>query len=57
MNSWTPVMIIVLGYAAGLYFQNKRLDDFRDGLYKYLDAKFKAVEDRLEKLERAGTRK
>jgi hypothetical protein len=44
-------VIIVLGYAAGLYFQNKRLDDFRDGLYKYLDTKFKAVEDHLEKLE------
>jgi hypothetical protein len=35
----------------GLYFQNKRLDDFKEGLYKYLEAEFGAIKDRLSKLE------
>jgi hypothetical protein len=59
LNNWGPVVIIILGYIIGFYFQNKRLDDFKEGLYKYLDAKFesinirlKAVEDRLDKVEK-----
>jgi len=52
LNNWGPISIVILGYVIGLYFQNKRLDDFKEGLYKYLDAKFKSLEDRLEKVEK-----
>jgi chaperonin cofactor prefoldin len=59
LNSWTPVAIIVIGYVIGFYFQNNKLADFKDGLYRYIDAKFetvnirlKAIEDRLDKIEK-----
>lgn len=51
LNNWAPVAVIIIGYVVGLYFQNKRLDDFKEGLYRYLDARFKAIEDRLDKIE------
>lgn len=42
-NNWGPAIVIILGYVIGLYFQirgiesvNKRLDDFKEALYKYL---------------------
>ena len=44
MNNWTGIAIVIFGYAVGLYFQNKRLDDFKEGLYKYLDEKFKNID-------------
>lgn len=52
MNNWTAIAVIIVGYAVGLYFQNKRIDDFKEGLYHYLDAKFGALEARVEKLEK-----
>ena len=58
LNTWGPVVLIILGYVLGLYFQqrgldamNKRLDDFKEGLYKYLGAEFGAIKERLSKLE------
>jgi hypothetical protein len=47
VNNWTGVAVIVIGYAVGLYFQNKRIDDFKEGLYRFLDAKFATIEARL----------
>jgi hypothetical protein len=51
VNNWTGVAVIVIGYAVGLYFQNKRLDDFKEGLYRFLDAKFAAIDARLTAIE------
>ena len=55
---WAATAVIVLGYIVGFYFQNKRLDDLRsevnhrfDDLIRYIEARFKAVEDRLDRLE------
>ena len=42
-NNWGPAAIIILGYVVGLYFQNKRLDDFKEGLYKYLGSEFESI--------------
>jgi len=54
MNNWTGIAVVILGYAVGLYFQNKRIDDLK----LYIDAKFETVnlrltliEQRLDKLE------
>jgi hypothetical protein len=47
MNNWTGVAVIIAGYAVGLYFQNKRIDDFK----LYIDAKFEAVNLRLSAIE------
>jgi hypothetical protein len=46
-NNWGPAAIIILGYVVGLYFQNKRLDDFKEGLYKYLGSEFKSIDQRF----------
>ncbi|HUI42443.1 MAG TPA: hypothetical protein VL523_10795 [Terriglobia bacterium] len=62
---WAATAVIVLGYIVGFYFQrrdseslNRRIDDLRsdvnhrfDDLIRYIDARFKAVEDRLDRLE------
>jgi uncharacterized protein (DUF2164 family) len=47
MNNWTAVAVIIAGYAVGVYFQNKRIDDLKS----YIDARLKAIEDRLDKIE------
>lgn len=47
LNNWGPIVLVILAYAFGVYLQNRQLDIFKEGLYKYLDAKFKAIEDRL----------
>lgn len=59
LNNWGPVAVIVAGYALGVFFQNRRLDDFQRAvdqrftdLYRYLDVKFATVEERLAKLEK-----
>jgi len=52
MNNWTGIAIVIFGYAVGLYFQNKRLDDFKEGLYKYLDEKFKSIDSKFSELEK-----
>lgn len=51
LNNWGPIVLIILAYAFGVYLQNRQLDIFKEGLYKYLDAKFKAIEDRLSSIE------
>ena len=43
MNNWAEVAVIIAGYAVGLYFQNKRIDNFRLGI----NAKFATIEARL----------
>jgi len=55
LNSWAPVAVIIVGYAVGLYFQNKRLDDFKDGLYRFLDAKFTTIDFKFETIDRRWT--
>lgn len=51
LNNWTPVAVIIFGYAIGLYFQRTWLSDFKESLYKYLDVRLGAIEERLKKLE------
>jgi hypothetical protein len=51
LNNWAPVVVIIFGYAIGLYFQNRRLDDFKEGLYKYLGAEFSRIDTRITGLE------
>ena len=57
-GNWGPAVLIVVGYVLSFYFQNKRLDDFKEALYKYIDVKFetvdvklKAIDDRLKAIE------
>jgi hypothetical protein len=51
LTNWGPVAVIVAGYLLGIYFQNKRLDDFSANLFKFLDAKFEAVDYKLQGLD------
>lgn len=51
INSWGPVVVIIIGYLLANHFQNKRLDDFKSDLYKYFDAKFETINIRLKHLE------
>ena len=58
INMWGPAIIVCLTVILSLFHQNKRIDDLKSqvdtrfsDLYRYLDGKFKAIEDRLEKLE------
>lgn len=46
--TWSQVAIIIGGYAVGLYFQNKRIDDLK----LYIDAKFETVNIRLSEIEK-----
>jgi len=55
---WAAVAVIVLGYAIGLYFQNKRIDDLRseinhrfDDLKDWIRAELRRIEERLDRLE------
>lgn len=48
-----PIMVtFVITIWATNWTQNKRFEDFREGLYKYMDVKFKSLEDRLDKIEK-----
>lgn len=46
--NWAEVAVIIGGYAVGLYFQNKRIDDLK----LYIDAKFETVNIRLSEIEK-----
>ena len=43
--SWGPVVVIVLGYVLGFYFQNRRLDDLRDSINQRFDGVDKRFDD------------
>jgi archaellum component FlaC len=46
LSNWGPVVVIVLGYVIGFYFQNRRIDDLRDAI----NQRFAAVDARLSDL-------
>jgi len=43
VNNWAGVAVIIAGYAVGVYFQNKRIDDLKLSS----NAKFATIEARL----------
>jgi len=54
-NDWTKISVIVISFAVGAYFNNKRIDDFKDStnkrfedLYKYLEIRFKHIDDDMK---------
>jgi hypothetical protein len=59
-QSWLQVAVLLIGIGATLvaaivyqtHYIDKRLDDLR----AYMDARFKALEDRLERLEHPVSR-
>jgi hypothetical protein len=63
-QSWLQVIVIVVGIAASLvgaifyqtHYIDKRIDDLRSELFRYLDAKFEAIQGRLERLEHPVSR-
>lgn len=50
VNNWGPAVVVVVGYFLAYYFQNKRMDEFKQDLYKYIDAKFETVNVQLRHL-------
>ena len=55
LNNWGPAVLIIVGYAIGLYFQNKRIDDLKEVItakFETVNARLKAIEDRLDKIEK-----
>ena len=54
-QNWLQVAALFIGIAAALvgtlvyqtHYIDKRLEDLRSDLFHYLDARFKAIEDRL----------
>jgi hypothetical protein len=58
INNWGPALIVVLAITIGNIYNNQRITDLKNAidkrfedLYRYLDVKFKSLEDRLTKLE------
>ena len=51
LNNWGPAAVIVIGYLLAYYFQNKKLEEFKGDLYKYIDAKFETINFRLTRIE------
>ena len=58
INQWGPVAVIVGGYLLGIFFQNRRIDDFRDSINRHLDdlrdllkSEVKRLEERLDHVE------
>jgi len=52
LTDWGPAVVIILGYVMGFYFQNRRLDDFRDAMNQRFgdmdrrnDARFSDLKD------------
>lgn len=55
--TWSQVTIIVAGYLLGLYFQRQQITDFKQDMYRYIDAKFEGMEARFDlKLEQIKQR-
>ena len=65
LSNWGPVVVIILGYVIGFYFQNRRIDDLRDamnGRFSDMNGRFSdlkdfirsetsRLEDRMERIE------
>ncbi len=47
VNNWGPAAIIVFGYIAAAFWQNKRIDDIK----LWLDAEFRHINEKLDKLD------
>jgi len=51
--NWGPVLVIVLGYVMGFYFQNRRIDDLRDAVNHRFDEvnhRFDQVNQRFDQV-------
>lgn len=59
-QSWLQVVLIIVGIGASLVgaivYQTHYIDKRLDDLIRYLDVRFKALEDRLENLEHPVSR-
>ncbi|MGH9445554.1 MAG: hypothetical protein ACRD3O_07505 [Terriglobia bacterium] len=59
-QSWLQVVVIIVGIAASLVgaivYQTHYIDKRLDDLIHYLDARFKALEDWMERLEHPVSR-
>lgn len=60
---WAATAVIVIGYMAGFFFQNRRIDDLRssmenrfDDLKDWIHSEIRRLEDRIERLEHPITR-
>ena len=58
INQWGPVAVIVGGYLLGIFFQNRRIDDFRDSINRRLDdlrdllkSEVKRLEERFDRVD------
>lgn len=54
-NDWSKVGVIIIGYVLGLYFQRRDIDAISkrfDDLYRYLDARFKPIEEDIRELKK-----
>ncbi len=51
LNNWGPAAVIVFGYVAAAFWQNKRIDDVKD----WIKAEFGRVHDRLDRIEKRLT--
>lgn len=48
---WAATAIIVIGYMAGFFFQNRRIDDLRSSLEKRNDNLRSSIENRFDDLK------
>jgi predicted nucleic acid-binding Zn-ribbon protein len=51
VSNWGPVLVIVLGYVLGFYFQNRRIDDLRDAMNQWFEGtnqRFEGINQRFE---------
>ena len=51
LNQWGPVAVIVGGYLLGMFFQNRRIDDFHDSMNKRFDDMNKRFDDMRDLLK------
>jgi hypothetical protein len=51
LSNWGPVVVIVVGYVIGFYFQNRRIDDLRDAMnqrFSSMDARFSDLSGKMD---------
>jgi len=58
LNIWGPALLVCFTMIAGLFFQNARMNDLKDSLNKriddlktHIDAEFRSVHQRIDRLE------
>ena len=51
LQQWGPVAVIVAGYLLGFYFQNSRLNDFKDSINKRFDDMRDLVKSEVRRLD------